>query len=156
MSKKSDGVFQFKIGNFECIAINDGTFVYTGESFFINAPKKHMDKVLLEHNIQSGEITTPWPGLFINTGKHRVLVDTGAGDGTVPSAGKLLVRLKNEGIDAKDIDTVILTHGHPDHIGGNLDPSGKPALQSIKFSTGLLLRKPWFLPFISLSHVLAM
>jgi glyoxylase-like metal-dependent hydrolase (beta-lactamase superfamily II) len=140
MSKKSDGVFQFKIGNFECIAINDGNFVYTGESFFINAPKKHLDQVLREHNIQSGEITTPWPCLFINTGKHRVLVDTGAGDGTVPSAGKLLERLKNEGVDAKDIDTVILTHGHPDHIGGNLDASGKPAFPNARY---VMLKDEW-------------
>ena len=140
MSKMSDGVFPFQIGNFECIAINDGTFVYTDESFFINAPKKRMDQVLREHNIQSGEITTPWPSLFINTGKHKVLVDTGAGAGTVPSAGKLLAKLKNEGIEVKDIDTVILTHGHPDHIGGTLDTRGKPAFPNARY---VMLKDEW-------------
>ena len=140
MSKMSDGVFPFQIGNFECIALNDGTFVYTDESFFVNAPKKGMDQVLRKHNIQSGEITTPWPSLFINTGKHKVLVDTGAGAGTVPSAGKLLTKLKNEGIEAKDIDTVILTHGHPDHIGGNLDTSGKPAFPNASY---VMLKDEW-------------
>ena len=55
----------------------------------------------------------------INTGEHRVLVDTGT-DGLGPNTGKLLQNLKTEGIDPEDIDTVILTHGHPDHIGGNI------------------------------------
>ncbi len=129
----SDGIFSFQIGSFECIAINDGTFVYSCESFFINAPKERMAQVLRQHNIRSGEIATPWPSLFINTGKHRVLVDTGAGAGTVPSAGNLLQKLKTEGIDVRDIDTVILTHGHPDHIGGNIDASGKPAFPNARY-----------------------
>ena len=140
MLKKSDGVFTFKIGNFECMAINDGNFVYTSESFFINAPKKRMDQVLREHDIKSGEIITPWPGLFINTGKHKVLVDNGVGPGIVPGAGKLLEKLKNEGIDAGDIDTVILTHGHPDHTGGNLDADGKPAFSNARY---VMMKKEW-------------
>lgn len=140
MLKKSDGVFPFKIGNFECMAINDGNFVYTGESFFINAPKKRLDHVLREHDIKSGEIITPWPGLFINTGKHKVLVDTGVGPGIVPGAGKLLEKLKNEGIDAGDIDTVILTHGHPDHTGGNLDADGKLAFSNARY---VMMKDEW-------------
>ena len=135
----SDGIFPFRIGNFECKVICDGTFVYQDTSFFVNAPKKRMEQVLRKHNIRS-EITTPWPGLFINTGKHRVLVDTGAGAGTVPSAGKLHQRLKDEGIDAGDIDTVILTHGHPDHIGGIVDPGGNPAFPNARY---VMLKDEW-------------
>jgi glyoxylase-like metal-dependent hydrolase (beta-lactamase superfamily II) len=56
--------------------------------------------------------------------KHRVLVDTGAG-ALSPTTGKLLHNLKAEGITPEDIDTVILTHAHPDHIGGNTDSEGK-------------------------------
>jgi len=129
----SDGVFHFQIGNFECMAISDGTFVYTDESFFVNAPKKRMEQVLRKYDIRSGEITTPWPSLYINTGKNRILVDTGAGAGIVPGAGKLLGILTNEGITVNDIDTVILTHGHPDHIGGNIDASGKPAFPNARY-----------------------
>lgn len=129
----SEEIFTFQVGDFECKAISDGTFVYTDHSFFINAPKKRMEQVLRKHDILSGEITTPWTCLFIDTGKNRVLVDTGAGAGTVPSAGKLLQRLQNEGIKAEDIDTVILTHGHPDHIGGNTDAAGKPAFPNARY-----------------------
>jgi glyoxylase-like metal-dependent hydrolase (beta-lactamase superfamily II) len=53
-----------------------------------------------------------------------VLVDTGA-DGLAPSTGKLVQNLKAVGIAPEHIDTVILTHGHPDHIGGNTNSEGK-------------------------------
>lgn len=69
---------------------------------------------------------------MINTGKHRVLVDTGAG-GLCPNTGKLLQNLQAEGIEPRDIDTVILTHGHPDHIGGNTVSEGKPAFPDARF-----------------------
>jgi glyoxylase-like metal-dependent hydrolase (beta-lactamase superfamily II) len=126
-------VHRFKVGTFECMAVSDGTFTYPLHSFFANAPKQALEQVLGEHNIQPGEITTPWICLFINTGRHRVLVDTGGGAGLAPSVGKLLGNLKAEGTKPADIDTVILTHGHPDHIGGNTDAEGKPAFPKARY-----------------------
>ena len=126
-------IYRFKIGTFECIAVSDGTFAYPDHSFFINAPKEQLELVLREHNIQKGEIMAPWTCLLINTGQHRVLVDTGGGAGLVPSVGKLLPNLQAEGIETMDIDTVILTHGHPDHIGGNTDAEGKPAFTNARY-----------------------
>ena len=124
MNNKSNESFKFKIGNFDCIVLSDGTFSYPDHSFFVNAPEESLEQVFREHNIQSGEITVPWTCLFINTGQQWVLVDTGAGAGSVPTAGKLLQNLQNEGIEPVDVDMVIITHGHPDHIGGNTDSEG--------------------------------
>lgn len=129
----SNESFPFEIGNFQCVAISDGTFAYPDHSFFVNAPKEHLEQVLREHNIQPGEITIPWTCLLIDTGQHSVLVDTGGGAGLVPSAGKLLRNLQAKGIEPVDIDTVILTHGHPDHIGGNTDAEGKPAFPNARY-----------------------
>ncbi len=126
--------YRFKVGTFECIAVSDGTFAYPDHSFFINAPKERLEQVLREHNIRTGEIMAPWTCLLINTGQHRVLVDTGGGAGLVPSVGKLLPYLQAEGIETVEIDTVILTHGHPDHIGGNTDAEGKPAFPNARYS----------------------
>lgn len=119
----SNETFPFKIGDFECIVVRDGAFAFPDHYFFVNAPKERMEQVLREHNIPPGEITVPWTSLFINTGQHRVLVDTGCG--LVQNAGKLLRNLQAEGIKPVDIDTVILTHGHMDHIGG-LTPRVSP------------------------------
>ena len=126
-------IYRFKIGTFECIAFNDGTFTYPDHSFFVNAPKERLAQVLRQHNIQAGEIIAPWTCLWINTGKHQVLVDTGGGAGLLPSVGKLVPNLQAQKIRAVDIDTVIITHGHPDHIGGNTDAEGKPAFPKARY-----------------------
>ena len=41
--------------------------------------------------------------------------------------------LKALGIAPEDIDTVILTHVHPDHIGGNTDSEGKPTFPNARY-----------------------
>jgi glyoxylase-like metal-dependent hydrolase (beta-lactamase superfamily II) len=61
-----------------------------------------------------------------------VLVDTGA-DGVSPTTGKLLQNLQAGGISPRDIDTVILTHGHADHIGGNITSEGKLTFPNARF-----------------------
>ena len=126
-------IYRFKVGSFECIAVSDGTFAYPDHSFFINAPKERLEQALREHNIQTGEIVAPWICLLINTGRHRVLVDTGGGAGLTPGVGKLIRNMQAEGIETAEIDTVILTHGHPDHIGGNTDAEGKPAFPNARY-----------------------
>jgi glyoxylase-like metal-dependent hydrolase (beta-lactamase superfamily II) len=50
------------------------------------------------------------------------LVETGSGDYLLPTAGKLQQNLKAAGVDPADIDTVVLTHMHPDHSAGLTDP----------------------------------
>jgi glyoxylase-like metal-dependent hydrolase (beta-lactamase superfamily II) len=132
--------FLFELGNFKCIAVSDGTFTYSDQSFYQNAPKEQLQKVFREYDLQSGQITTPYTCLFIDTGKHRILVDTGMGAGVVPSVGNLLMNLQEEGIEGADIDTVILTHGHPDHIGGIINAEGKPAFPNARY---VMWKKEW-------------
>jgi glyoxylase-like metal-dependent hydrolase (beta-lactamase superfamily II) len=127
-------IYRFKLGDFNCVAVSDGTHTYAPPTFpppaiflFANAPKERLESVLREHNLQPEqwlEWTSPYICLAVNTGKHQVLVDTGA-DGLAPSTGKLVQNLRAVGIAPEHIDTVILTHGHPDHIGGNTDSEGK-------------------------------
>jgi glyoxylase-like metal-dependent hydrolase (beta-lactamase superfamily II) len=135
-------IYRFKVGIFECMTVSDGTFTYTppmfpppGDFLFSNAPKEPLARKLCQHNLQPEqwlEWISPYFCLVIDTGKHRVLVDTGAG-GLGPNTGKLLPNLQSGGIRPGDIDTVILTHGHPDHIGGNTDAEGRPVFPNARF-----------------------
>ena len=77
--------------------------------------------------------TSSYTCLYINTGQHRVLVDTGAGK-LSPDTGKLLPNLQKEGIASDDIDVVILTHAHPDHIGGNTSLEGRPVFPQARWA----------------------
>jgi glyoxylase-like metal-dependent hydrolase (beta-lactamase superfamily II) len=59
----------------------------------------------------------PYTPLLVDTGTHRILIDTGAGP-LAPSTGHLEESLSRAGFQASDIDVVVLSHAHPDHIGG--------------------------------------
>ena len=138
----STEVYNFKVGAFECIAVSDGTLTYTPPTFpppatllFCNAPKERLEQTLRQHNIQPehwAEWISPYICVLVNTGEYRVLVDTGAGD-LAPTTGRLLQNLQTAGIEPEDIDTVILTHGHPDHIGGNTLDDGKPTFPNARY-----------------------
>jgi len=127
-------IYRFNLGVFECIAVSDGRLTYAPPRFpppatrlFANAPTELLEQVLREHNLQLerwAEWVSPYICLVIRTGDHLVLVDTGA-NGLGPDTGRLLQNLRAEAIEPEGIDTVILTHGHPDHIGGNTDSEGK-------------------------------
>lgn len=129
--------YDFRIGEFECKIVSDGTFAYPhpAQVLFANAPEDQLIQVLNEHNLDPEkweEYISPYPSLLIDTGKQKVLVDTGAGD-LAPTTGKLVTNLRDAGVNAGEIDTVVLTHGHADHIGGNLNPNGTLAFPNAKF-----------------------
>ena len=124
--------YQFKLGDFECVSISDGSHDYPPQNFFANVPKEQIEELLRQRNLATDHITTPYTYLYVDTGEHRVLVDMGAGN-LLPTTGRLVQNMKAAGIEPADIDTVIITHAHPDHIGGTLDEEGKPVYANARY-----------------------
>jgi glyoxylase-like metal-dependent hydrolase (beta-lactamase superfamily II) len=133
VAEMNAGTYQFKVGDFDCTAVSDGSFTYAPPIFpppaqmlFVNAPPDRLAQVLSAHGPEMEEWTawtSAYTCLLVDTGSGRVLVDTGAG-GLGPDTGKLLESLASVGVDPGQIDLVVLTHGHPDHLGGNTDADG--------------------------------
>jgi glyoxylase-like metal-dependent hydrolase (beta-lactamase superfamily II) len=120
-----DGYYRFKLGNLDCVAVTDGSVDYPLKNFFANVPIEQIEEVLRQRNLPVNYITTPYTYLYVNTGMNQVLVDMGAGH-LGPRTGELVQNMRAAGLDPAAIDTVVITHAHPDHIGGTLDDEGKP------------------------------
>jgi glyoxylase-like metal-dependent hydrolase (beta-lactamase superfamily II) len=142
-------IYRFRIGDFQCAAVSDGTLTYAPPTFpppatflFTNAPREYLEQMLGKHNLNLEQWTkwvSPYICLAINTGEHQVLVDTGAG-GLAPTTGKLVQNLKAVGIAPEEIDTIIITHGHPDHIGGTTDNRGRLVFPNARY---VMWHKEW-------------
>jgi glyoxylase-like metal-dependent hydrolase (beta-lactamase superfamily II) len=122
--------FHLNIGNFRCAVISDGFITVPGqvpEGFSgrpEDRPREKMDVSCL----------------LIDTGKRKILVDTGCGSVFQSSSGKLSENLAMEGIEPDGIDLIVYTHAHPDHVGGTLDPAGKLAFPRAR---QILTKREW-------------
>jgi glyoxylase-like metal-dependent hydrolase (beta-lactamase superfamily II) len=131
------------------VAVRDGTLTYGPPVFpppsiflFANATREELDPLLREHGVEPESWqawTSDYTCLLVDTGKRLVLVDTGAGS-LAPSTGRLLHNLSQLGVTPEDVDTVILTHAHPDHIGGNTDAEGKLCFPKARY---VMWRDEW-------------
>jgi glyoxylase-like metal-dependent hydrolase (beta-lactamase superfamily II) len=116
----AETVFHFDLGKYKCIVFSDG--------YLVNQDTK--DQEISDLNC-----------LFIDTGDHKVLIDTGCGDAFQSgTAGKLVKNMEGAGIKCGDIDTIILTHGHIDHAAGCYNSQGKPVFPNARY---IMAKKEW-------------
>ena len=73
-------------------------------------------EALQNRGLPQETVISPYTCLLVETGRHVVLADTGLGGSN--TSGAILARLEMAGIRPQDVDTVVFTHAHPDHIGG--------------------------------------
>lgn len=121
-------VIRFSVGDVNCAAISVGQFFAPARpTICMNAPDRELGEGLDAHHLQPSRIPFGWCYLFLDTGRHRILVDPGRGTGgLVPSTSALLERLRSASVQASDIDVVLLSHAHFDHAAGTIDESGEP------------------------------
>lgn len=118
---QAPGFFRFSLGEFEITIVSDGNLMLPASILATSIPEATL-KTFLKNNYLSTDSHMSHTNLcLINTGKNLVLVDTGSGGNFQDSAGKVIENLEAAGYKAEDVDTIVLTHGHPDHVWGIID-----------------------------------
>lgn len=134
------GFFRFKLGAFEVTAISDAGAVIDGPWPIVgeDRPQAEVEQLMRENLLPEKKFQPGFTPVIVNTGKEVILFDTGNGaNGFVPRpyGGWLAAQLGAAGFAPEQIDIVVLSHGHPDHIGGALE-GGKPLFPKARYVIG--------------------
>ena len=93
-------------------------------------------------------VTTPYHAALVTTNGRRILVDAGFGENSAATggtAGLLVGELRSLGVEPGDIDDVIMSHVHADHVGGLLT-GGEPTFARARHHLGRAERDFWMGP----------
>jgi len=122
---QAPGFYRMMVGSFEVTVLYDG-YVALNDKLLKNTTEKEIRKLHGRMFVVPGAQTSVNTYL-INTGSKLVMVDAGAGGVFGPTMGRVMSNLKAAGYDPAQVDAVVITHLHGDHVGGLLDAAGKPS-----------------------------
>ncbi|MGR3783957.1 MAG: MBL fold metallo-hydrolase [Albimonas sp.] len=133
----------FRHGRFSLAILSDGALTLGGEILAPDAEPPAREALLerLGGDAAGAPVRMNLP--LIRAGDELIVVDAGAGDAFQASAGRLARNLAQAGIDPRDVTRVILTHAHPDHIGGVIQPDGSLLFPHADHHIGRVERDFW-------------
>ncbi|MFZ5731930.1 MAG: MBL fold metallo-hydrolase [Pseudomonadota bacterium] len=119
---------RFKLGDAEVTIVSDGPLPLgdpTGT--FTGVPKEEIAKMLTDNFLSPTNVVLEQNAPIVNFGDRLVLFDTGMGASKAfgPTTGRLTKSMTEAGIKPDDIDAIVCSHAHIDHIGGIVDSAGK-------------------------------
>jgi glyoxylase-like metal-dependent hydrolase (beta-lactamase superfamily II) len=125
VGKQVPTIYRYNLGDFEVTVLSDGQLrAPKPDGIVVNQPFSAVQKALEAGHLPNDRIVNPFTPFTVNTGKNLILFDTGFGDVGPPGVGNLAAHMAAAGIDPKTIDTVIISHFHPDHIAGVRNKAG--------------------------------
>lgn len=113
------GVYHRRIGDIVVTALSDG-YLDGAMSVLRNIDVEDSTRMLHDRFLPARRTSVNC--YLVYSAGRLALIETGSGDYLLPTAGKLQQNLMAAGVDPADIDTVLLTHMHPDHSAGLTDP----------------------------------
>jgi len=117
--KQGPSFYRYKVGDFEVTALNEGVARNaTPANMAVNKTLPDVQKALGEAFLPTDHVINQFNIIVVNTGKNLVLIDSGFGDNGPPTGGSLVANMQAAGIDPKNIDTLLVSHFHGDHISG--------------------------------------
>jgi glyoxylase-like metal-dependent hydrolase (beta-lactamase superfamily II) len=128
--------YRFNVGAAEVTVVSDGPLsIGDPKGTFIGVPDDELRKMLSDNFLSPTNVVLEQNSPVVNIGDKLVLFDTGLGTtkGFGPTTGRQQKSLAEAGIKPEDIDAVVFSHGHPDHVGGVVDDNGKPLFPNAQF-----------------------
>lgn len=128
--------YRFGLGGFEVTTLLDGAVQIPGPHpiFGQNVEAEDVAALAAETFLPADKMEIGFTPVILNTGSEVILFDTGNGAGRRPNAGLFRARLADVGLTPEQVDVVVLTHFHPDHIGGLME-DGEPAYPNARYVT---------------------
>jgi glyoxylase-like metal-dependent hydrolase (beta-lactamase superfamily II) len=155
---QAPGFYRVMLGDFELTALSDGTLAVDADKV-LHEPPARTDAALAKSFLKS-PVPTSVNAFLVNTGTKLVLVDTGTGGAFEPTAGTLLASLKASGYTPEQVDEVLITHMHGDHVGGLATKDGAAVFPNATLHAGkadveATLAKPNnpFAPYAAAKHL---
>lgn len=115
---QAPGFYRFKLGDFQITAIHDGMAGRPLEGFVRNAKLEEVQKAMTDIGLPTDRLPLSFTSLVVNMGSKLIVIDTGNGNSGAPTSGKWMENFKAAGFAPEQIDTILITHFHGDHING--------------------------------------
>ncbi|MFZ1812857.1 MAG: MBL fold metallo-hydrolase [Rhizobiaceae bacterium] len=130
--------YRFRLGEFEITTLRDGSRAGDGPhpTFGANQSAEDVAALLRANRLPEKQFVNGFTPTLINTGNELVLFDTGLGAGARANGmGNTRTILANAGYTPDQVDVVVISHMHPDHIGGLME-DGAAAYPNARYVFG--------------------
>lgn len=118
------GYYRLMLGNLEVTALYDGP-IDIDEKLLKSIAKRDIQRLLARQFLKGPKVQTAVNAYLVNTGSKLVLVDAGAAKLFGPELGNIVNNLKAAGYTPEQVDTVLITHLHGDHVNGLVTSEGQ-------------------------------
>ncbi|MDD3481999.1 MBL fold metallo-hydrolase [Azovibrio restrictus] len=118
------GYYHLNLGQFQVTALYDGVFELD-EKKLKGVAKQDLQRLLARQFLEGPVIQTAVNAYLVNTGSKLILIDAGAAQLFGPGLGHVVDNLKAAGYQPEQVDAILLTHLHGDHVNGLVSASGE-------------------------------